>query len=62
MRQDKLRNGKAPVYARITVNGEIIHFALKQWIDPKLWDNRCGYGKGNKDEVALLNLHLDRYG
>jgi Arm DNA-binding domain len=60
VRQDKLRDGKAPVYARITVNGEIIHFALKQWIDPKFWDARRGNGKGSKDEVALLNDGLEQ--
>ena len=60
VRQDKLRDGKAPVYARITVNGEIIHFALKQWIDPRFWDVRKGYGKGSKDEVALLNDGLEQ--
>ena len=32
IRNDKLKNGKAPIYARITVNGDITHFALKQWI------------------------------
>lgn len=60
VRQDKLRDGKAPVYARITVNGEIVHFALKQWIDPRHWDVRKGYGKGSKDEVALLNDGLEQ--
>ena len=60
VRQDKLRDGKVPVYSRITVNGEIIHFALKQWIDPKYWDARKGYGKGSKDEIALLNDGLDQ--
>ena len=33
IRQDKLKEGKVPVYVRITVNGKIIHFALKQWVD-----------------------------
>ena len=30
IRNDKLKNGKSPIYARITINGEITHFALKQ--------------------------------
>jgi hypothetical protein len=34
VRLDNSKDGKAP-NARITVNGEIIHFAVKQWIDPK---------------------------
>jgi hypothetical protein len=50
IRQDKLKEGKAPVYVRITVNGEIIHFALKQWVNPNYWDNRRGTEKGTKGE------------
>ena len=35
IRQDKLKDGKAPIYVRITINGEVVHFALKQrWVDP----------------------------
>ncbi|HMG11186.1 MAG TPA: Arm DNA-binding domain-containing protein [Mucilaginibacter sp.] len=36
LRKDKLKAGKAPIYARITVNGEIIHFAVKQWDIPQI--------------------------
>jgi len=60
IRQDKLKDGKAPIYARITVNGEIIHFTVKQWIDPKFWDQRKGSGKGNKDVVKIINGGLDQ--
>ncbi|GAA4919821.1 site-specific integrase [Mucilaginibacter defluvii] len=60
IRLDKLKDGKAPIYARITVNGEIIHFAVKQWIDPKCWDQRKGAGKGNKDDVKIINGGLDQ--
>ena len=60
IRQDKLKNGKVPVYVRITVNGEITHFALKQWIDPKYWDQKRGFGKGSKDDVATINNGLEQ--
>jgi len=59
IRQDKLKDDKAPLYCRITVNGEIVHFALKKWIDPKYWDQRKGAGKGNKDEAARINSDLE---
>ncbi|MCQ6958613.1 site-specific integrase [Mucilaginibacter aquariorum] len=58
IRQDKLKEGKAPVYARITVNTDRILIGLKQWIDPKSWDIRKGAGKGAKDEVKSLNNYL----
>jgi len=35
IRPDKLKEGKAPVYARITVNTDRMLIALKQWIDPR---------------------------
>ena len=56
--QDKLKEGKAPVYARITVNTDRILIGLKQWIDPKSWDMRKGAGKGAKDETKSLNNYL----
>jgi site-specific recombinase XerD len=60
IRADKLKNGKAPIYARITVNGEIIHFALKQWIDPDNWDNRRGTGKGKAEATKIINNGLEQ--
>jgi site-specific recombinase XerD len=58
IRPDKLKEGKAPVYARITVNTDRILIALKQWIDPRSWDIRKGAGKGAKDEIRSLNNYL----
>lgn len=60
IRQDRLKGEKAPVYVRVTVNGEIIHFALKQWINPKYWDDRKGIGKGNREEVVNLMNNLEQ--
>jgi hypothetical protein len=56
IRNDKLKNGKSPIYARITINGEITHFALKQWIDPNNWDARKGSGKGKAESTKSVNL------
>lgn len=60
IRQDKLKNDKAPIYARITINGEIIHFALKQWINPLIWDRRRGNSKGKGDSAKNINNGLDQ--
>ena len=60
IRQDKLKNDRAPIYARITVNGEIIHFALKQWINPLIWDARRGTSKGKGDAAKNINNGLDQ--
>jgi integrase len=58
IRPDKLKEGKAPVYARITVNTDRVLIALKQWIDPRSWDIRNGAGKGAKEEIRSLNNYL----
>jgi integrase len=59
IRTDKKKEGKAPVYARITVNSDITHIGLKQLIDPRSWDNRKGFAKGSKEEIRSLNTYLE---
>ena len=58
IRPDKLKDGKVPVYARITVNTDRVLIGLKQWIDPRSWDTRKGLGKGLKDDTRSLNNYL----
>ncbi len=58
-RPDKLKDGKVPVYARVTVNKDITHIALKQWIDYRSWDNRKGFAKGIKEEIRAFNNFLE---
>ncbi|MDN5288484.1 MAG: integrase [Mucilaginibacter sp.] len=59
IRPDKLKDGKAPIYVRITVNKAITHLGLKQYIEPKSWDVRRSFGKGTRDEVRALNNYLE---
>jgi len=59
IRPDKLKDGKAPVYARITVNRQITHIGLKQYVEPRSWDTRRGFGKGSRDEIRALNNYLE---
>jgi integrase len=58
-RPDKLKDGKVPVYARVTVNKDVIHIALKQWIDSRSWDSRKGFAKGIKEEIRAFNNYLE---
>ena len=39
-------NGKAPVMARITLNGEITQFSLKCEVDPAEWNPHTGRVQG----------------
>ena len=54
-------NGKAPIYARITVNGSRIDLSVKRSIDPDNWNASKGMAKGSKEEIIKLNNYLEQY-
>ncbi|MCM4154410.1 Arm DNA-binding domain-containing protein [Gramella sp. AN32] len=39
-KSSKAKNGKVPLYARITLNGERIELSLQRRITLNLWDDR----------------------
>ncbi|WP_407520952.1 site-specific integrase [Lacibacter sp. MH-610] len=50
--------GKAPIYARITINEVRTEFSLKRFIEPDKWINKAGVAKGNTEEIRGLNAHI----
>jgi site-specific recombinase XerD len=58
-RPDKVKDGKEPIYACVTVNRQRAYIALKQNVDPKNWDSGKGAAKGNKEEVKAINNYLE---
>jgi hypothetical protein len=50
--------GKAPIYARITINEVRTEFSLKRFIEPEKWINKAGIAKGNTEEIRALNAHI----
>jgi site-specific recombinase XerD len=59
LRKDALNEkGEAPIYLRITVNGQRSAVTLNRHIDPLKW-NSAGKAKGNKEEIKELNGYLD---
>ncbi|QEM03133.1 site-specific integrase [Mucilaginibacter rubeus] len=62
LRKYKATNdGKAPIYARITVNGHRTDVSVKRSIDPANWNANKGMAKGSKEEVVKLNNYLEQY-
>jgi len=55
-----LRNGEAPIYLRITINGEISELAVKRSIDPDFWDSNKGCSTLKKLEGKELNYYLEQ--
>lgn len=58
IRADKVRDGKAPLYACVTVSRKRSYIALKQTVEEKNWDNVKGVLKGNRETVKKLNHYL----
>ncbi len=60
IRKEKARNGKAPVFARITVNNERCEVSIKKSVPSKDWDSRKGRVKSLTDEYKNLNSFLEQ--
>ncbi|PAW93903.1 integrase [Mucilaginibacter sp. MD40] len=62
LRKYKATNdGKTPIYARITVNGQRTDVSVKRSIDPANWNANKGMAKGSKEEIVKLNKYLEQY-
>ncbi|MEB0260701.1 MULTISPECIES: hypothetical protein [unclassified Mucilaginibacter] len=59
IKSDKAKDGKAPLYAAVTVNKEKGSIALKQLISLSIWDFGKGAAKGIRDESPTVNTYLD---
>ncbi|MEX1001588.1 MAG: site-specific integrase [Crocinitomicaceae bacterium] len=57
--KSKARNGKAPIYCRITVNSRRSQFSLKRSIEIDKWNSKAGVVKGNSEISRTLNAYLD---
>lgn len=60
LRKYKITNDKAPIYARITVDGKRADVSVKRSIEEKNWNGDKGLAKGSREEIRALNLFLER--
>jgi site-specific recombinase XerD len=58
-RTKKLKDGTAPLYVRLTVNGLRVEFALQKSIDENQWNTEKGCINGNKSDARKFNSSLD---
>ena len=54
-------NGKAPILARVTVNGEMVHLATRLDVDPDRWLGKECRTLGKSAEDKYINETLDNY-
>ena len=55
----KKEDGKVPIIARITIDGEKVRFSLKTEVLASIWDPKFGRAKGQTKEALQLNRYLD---
>jgi len=54
----KDRTGMAPIYLRITVNGNRAEVSTNKKIEPECWDSSSERVKGRSEFTRLMNAHL----
>jgi site-specific recombinase XerD len=59
-KQKNYVSGNVPIYMRITVEGNRAEIATNRDCDPKRWNAKGGRAIGSKEEIKVLNTHLDQ--
>jgi hypothetical protein len=58
-RTKKQRDGKIPIFTRLTINGQRVEFAVKKSVSKANWDKRRGKVRGNSKEAKQTNAYLE---
>jgi len=58
LKQARIKNGTAPLYARVTVNGKRVEISLKRKISLSEWDSGKFRLKGVGDEAKQMNEYI----
>lgn len=59
LKKNNLKEGKAPIIGRITVNGSLAQFSCKLNIKPELWDTKANRAAGKSLDAQKINQKLD---
>lgn len=52
---------KAPIYGRITVNGERAEISLKHFIETDKWNGQTGVVRGFSEEAKMINTSINNF-
>ena len=58
LKQSSAKNGLAPLYARITVNGKRAELSLKRKLSIADWDSKKNRLKGIGEEAKMVNCYI----
>ena len=56
-----LKNGEAPVYMRITIQGRRMDLSLNRSVNLKIWSSEKGACVGNTKDAKSINLYIVHY-
>ena len=56
--QKGMKEGKKPLYLRLTVNSDRSEISLRKWLNPGMWDEYSQTVKGKTEEAKELNSYL----
>jgi site-specific recombinase XerD len=59
-KQKNYVSGNVPIYMRITVEGNRAEMATNRDCDTRRWNAKGGRAIGSKEEIKVLNTHLDQ--
>ena len=60
-KKQSVKNGKAPIMGRITINGTQAGFSCKKEVSLTLWDVKANRAKGKSEEaLSIRNLIISR--
>ena len=60
LKKDKKKDGSAPLYARITVNGDYKDISTKRWVPVSAWNQKAQkiFGKTDEDIITKEKIRL----
>ncbi|MCT4645247.1 MAG: site-specific integrase [Carboxylicivirga sp.] len=60
LKKQKAKQGKYPIYLRITMNGRRSEVSIKRYVREENWNLSRGLAKGKSEEVRILNTFLEQ--
>jgi hypothetical protein len=60
IRVNKTKDGKVPIYVRITVDSQRVEMSLKKCIQPIEWNAAKRLARGSLKEMAALNTYWEQ--
>ena len=60
IRTGRVSKGRAPIFARISIDGKRTEFSVKRSIPPELWNQEAGKVRPKSKEARDINPYLDK--